>query len=157
MTRIRFAALAVLLAACQNRPDPQVAALVGTERINREITVTLIDPQPVSSAQDGSYEILVSNQSQKRYLFPTDLGVQLLVYSEKAGGWRNVENFITYLPPDGSVVLEPRRNWPEDQVPLSVWPVFERTSDDTLLRVTVVGHDEDGEAVAAFIDIPLGE
>ena len=157
MTRIRTALLAAFLVACQNRVDPQVVALVGTERINREVTLTHIVPQPVFAGLEGSYDILLVNQSQSQYIFPTDFGVLLLVYSEKAGDWRHVENFSTYLPLNGSIVLEPLRDWPDNEELFSVWPVIERTSDDTLLRVTVVGHDEDGEAVAAYVDIPLGE
>jgi hypothetical protein len=157
MKRTRFFILAVALAACQNTADPQVVALVGTERINREVTLTHIVPQPVSPALEGSYEILVTNRSPRQYVFTADFGVRLLIYSEKAGVWREVENLTTYLPPDTSIVLQPRGNWPEDEVPISVWPVFQKSSDDTALRVIVVGHDEDGEAVAAFVDIPLNE
>ncbi len=157
MTRTRIALLAVLLAACQYRGDPQVAAIVGTERINREVTLEHFIPEPVGAALEGEYWILLANQSQNRYIFPADFGIKLLVYSEKAEQWREVEDLVTYLPADISIVLEPRGNWPEDEVPLSVWPVFEKSSDDTELRVIVVGHDEHAEAVAAYVDIPLNK
>ena len=157
MTRIKIALLAVFLVACQDGADPQVAALVGTERINKEVTLTHIVAQQVSAAMEGEYEILVTNQSQDRHTFPVDFGVQLLIYSDNAGMWREVENFITYLPPDGSIVLGPRRDWPDNEDLFSVRPVFEQTSDDTMLRIIVVGQDERGEGVAAYIDIPLGE
>jgi hypothetical protein len=157
MTRIRFALVAVLLASCQYRGDPQVSAIAGTERINKEVTLEHIIPEPVGVTLAGEYEVLLANQSPNRYVFPVDLGVQLLVYSEKSGEWRKVENFITYLPPDGSIVLEPRGDWPENEELFSVLPVFEQGSEDSALRVIVVGHDEDGEAVAAYVDIPLNE
>ena len=141
MTRIRTALFALFLVACQNEVDPQVAALVGTERVNREVTLTHMVPEPAVAALEGSYEILVANQSHARYVFPVDFGARLLIYSGKAGQWREVKNLSTYLPLDFTHVLEPRGNWPEDEVPFSVWPVFERTSADTLLRVIVVGHE----------------
>ncbi|MEK9138020.1 MAG: hypothetical protein AAB393_12915, partial [Bacteroidota bacterium] len=112
-------------------------------------------PEPVGAALEGEYWILLANQSQNRYIFPADFGIKLLVYSEKAGQWREVENLTTYSPPDGTVVLQPRGNWPEDEAPFSFWPIFEQRPDDSKLRVIVVGHDEDGEAVAAYVDIPL--
>ena len=157
MTRTRIALLAVFLAACQYRGDPQVAAIAGTERINREVTVTSFLPEPVSTELAGKYWILLTNHSSSQYIFPIDLGVQLLVYSESAGQWRDVENLTTYLPVDGSLVLQPRGNQPEDEMPFSFWPIFEQRPDDSKLRVIVVGQDEHGEAVAAYVDIPLNE
>ena len=157
MTRIRIALLGILIAACQYRGDPQVAGIVGTERINREVTLEHFIPEPVGAALEGEYWILLANQSHNRYTFQADFGIKLLVYSQKAEEWREVEDLVTYLPADISIVLEPRGNWPDDEVPLSVWPVFEKRSDDTSLRVIVVGHDEQGEAVAAYVDIPLNE
>jgi hypothetical protein len=157
MTRVKFAVLALALAACQNGADPQVVALVGTERINREVTLTHIVPQPVIPALEGSYEILVTNQSPRQYIFPADFGVKLLVYSDAAGQWREVDNLTTYSPPDALFVLQAKGNWPEDEVPFSFWPIVERRADDSKLRVIVVGHDEDGEAVAAYLDIPLSD
>jgi len=157
MTRTRIALLAVFLAACQYRGDPQVAAIAGTERINREVTVTNFVPEPVSTDLAGKYWILLTNHSSRQYIFPIDLGVRLLVYSESAGQWRDVENLTTYLPVDGSLVLQPWGNWPEDEVPLSFWPIFDRRPDNSKLRVILVGQDEDGEAVAAYVEIHLNE
>ena len=157
MTRIRIALFALFLVACQNEVDPQVAALVGTERVNREVTLTHMVPEPAVAALEGSYEILVANQSHSRYVFPVDFGVRLLVFSEKSGEWREVKNLSTYLPADFSHVLEPRGSWPDDEIPFSVLPVFEHSPDDTKLRIVVVGHGDNGETVAAFIDIALGE
>lgn len=157
MTRISIALLAVFVVACQERGDPLVAAMVGTERVNREVAVTRVVPEPMSPELEGKYWIILSNQSSRQLTFPIDLGVQLLVYSDDAGEWRAVENLTTYSPPDGSVVLQPRGNWPEDEATLSFWPVFDRRPGDSKLRVIVVGQDEQGESVAGYLDIPLDD
>ena len=116
-----------------------------------------IIPQPVDPALGGSYEVFVTNQSQDRYMFPIDFGVQLLIYSEETDAWRRVDNFITYLPEDGSIALEPRSEWPDNEDLFSVRPVFERREDDTSLRIVIVGKDELGEVVGAYLDIPLSD
>jgi hypothetical protein len=157
MTRIRIALVAVLLAACQEKVDPQVVALVGSDRINRGVEMAHIVPQPVDPALEGEYEVFVTNQSQDRYIFPIDFGAQLLVYSERTDEWREVDNFITYLPADGSIVLEPRSEWPDNEHLFSVRPVLERREDDTRLRIVIVGQDEFGEVVGAYLDIPLSD
>ena len=157
MTRIRIALLAVILAACQEKVDPQVVALVGSDRINRGVEMAHIVPQPVDPALEGEYKVLITNQSQDRYIFPINFGAQLLIYSEGTDAWRQVDNFITYLPEDGSIVLEPRSEWPDNEDLFSVRPVFERREDDTRLRIVIVGQDELGEGVGAYLDIPLSD
>jgi len=157
MTRISIALVAVLLAACQEKLDPQVVALVGSDRINLGVEMAHIVPQPVDPPFEGEFEVLVTNQSQDRYIFPIDFGAQLLIYSEGTDAWRQVDNFINYLPEDGSIVLEPRSEWPDNEHLFSVRPAFERREEDTRLRIVVVGQDELGEVVGAYLDIPLND
>lgn len=145
----------LLSAACQSGPDAEVAAWLGTDRINREISLTLMNDDPASVRLNGSVFLLVRNHSVSAITLPPDFGSVLLVYSEVSGEWQEIENRVEY-PSDELITLSPRGELPFDERTLTVAPDREASPDLTFVRVAVVGENQNGETVAAYLEIPLG-
>lgn len=147
--------VAFLSVACLSRVDSEVAAWVGTERINREITLTLLTEDPTQIRLNGPIHLLLENRSTSQITLPPDFGSRLFVFSDKTGEWREVENQVQYLPADQPVVLSPRGELPWDEAGVSVIPLASETPDLSQLRILVAGNEENGEIVVAYIDLEL--
>jgi hypothetical protein len=137
--------------------DPQVVSFVGTDRINREVTLAQMTEAPAPQVVPGTYWVILRNQSSDQFLMPAGFTVHLLVSSEASGQWEEVEDRVIYHPENAPFALEPRGTLLDDELPFSVLPILDKVLDPSILRVIVVGEDPAGETVAAYVDIPLAD
>lgn len=112
MLRSSVVLLPLLLSACQADIDPQVVSLVGSDRINREITLDQMTEAPAPQVFPGTFELILRNHSSKQFLTPTGFVVRIFVNSDASGTWVEVEDRTIYLPANAPIVLEPRGNAP---------------------------------------------
>ena len=80
---------------------------------------------------------MLENRSQNYISFPTDFGLRIFAYLDEEMVWVEVENSITYLPPDKPIVLASKGEVPFNQTVSRVWPVMINAVDAAYLRIMV--------------------
>lgn len=147
------------LVSCQHERDVAFASLIPVNHPNKEVTLSLFT-NPDNIHPDSSIHLLLENRSQNYISFPTDFGLRIFAYLDEEMVWVEVENSITYLPPDKPIVLASKGEVPFNQTVLRVWPVMINAVDAAYLRIMVSGNvlKENGptdQQVAAFIEVEL--
>jgi len=163
-TKVITAILVMLMQiACQSEGDEEVAAWLGTERLNREIKLSLVEYDPVRVRLNSPVPLLLENRSKEQFVFGLDFSARLFVYSESNEEWHEIENGSHYPSVGWPIILAPSGEKPSDSTYMSVLPRAEPSPDFTLLRIVVVGREwiprqwepRAGESVGAYIDLEL--
>ena len=149
--------------ACQSEGDNEVADLLETERLNREITLSRVEWEEGEVWLNSSISLLLENRSKAQFVFSLDFSARLFVYSESNEEWHEIENGSTYPSVGWPIILAPASEKPSNSTYLSVLPRAEPGPDLTLLRIVVVGSEwiprqrepGYGENVGAYLDLEL--
>jgi hypothetical protein len=135
----------------------QIVELVGSDRVNEEVTLILFDSDAGQVRLNNPIFLLLRNQSTAQITFPADFGNRVYAYSEESGDWHEIENRSHYVPEDKDVILNARGKLPQDETGVWLLPMVDDASSYSRVRVVVAGRLETGESVGAYLDIPLNE
>ena len=149
--------LAASLTACQSQVNNPIVELVGTDRVNEEVTLTLFEPAASQVRLNNPIFLLLRNRSTAQITFPPDFGSRVYAFSEESGDWHEIENRGHYIPADKDIILNARGELPRDEAGVPFLPMVDDASSYSRVLVVVVGRLETGESVGAYLDIPLGE
>jgi len=153
----------VLQACAQNRlpkKERDFVDMVGipAENINDPVELTLPD-----IGNDFTFGhpvlLLLRNRSHDTLIFPADYGAALYVYNEENKLWIEIDNSTVY-PHAGDRLIDPVGKDSTGEVMFSVYPDTQGMAQPTVIRVLVVGQDEqagsaDDTLVGAYLDITL--
>lgn len=151
-----FAAV-VLAVACTPQPDVDMSAWVETLRINQELELGLLPNGPQSAQLNVPLQLVIENQSGAAITFSADFGLRLLAKSKATQEWQEIENLVEYLPADHDVVLGPSDDPLTNFTTFSALPKIEQRGEFSQLRLIIVGRDDAGGLVAAYVDVPIEE
>ena len=147
------------LVSCQHERDVAFTSLIPVNHPNKEVALSLLT-NPDNIHPGSSIHLLLDNCSQNSISFPADFDLRIFAYLDEEMVWVEVENSVTYLPPDKPSVLASREEVPFNQTVLLVRPVMTNAVNATYLRIMVSGNvleenEPTDQQVVSFFEVEL--
>ena len=153
----------LVLISCGNHqtlnPEMAFSSILDVSDVNSSIkfdsTPHLVNP----NALQPTFIVKLNNTSEHYILFPSDYRIRLFLYSDDTNQWIEIENKAN-VASDLNLVLAPSGSDGAEIAFVPFHPDLEATEYPVDIRVVVsgnviIGDDEIGEQVAAYVDLHL--